>query len=265
MTKRKLSNKSKSFIREVQDQYQFVVQGNKKIQRELEAGNRKLLEFLNRVPPWIGFYSLSYQKLACIFYIILGYEDHLRKILEIGDKREINMSIFREIVKKSEGEEIYQELDELTLDEQSGFLSLLIAMTRNMQGLSGYNMSIDQLICRIPVDDEALFSAVNVDRSVVGHPIVASRISRAELCQDNPFMDRLAKAVTKTLPRRDYRLDDTRFLLEIIDEIEGLDSVANEELTDFFINDLETYPSDRNNPEAAIAKLIQRRKIKKET
>jgi len=104
-----------------------------------------------------------------------------------------------------------------------------------------------------------------VDRSVVANPIIAMEIGLAVLRQDESFMNLLAKAITRTKPRRDAGLDEARFMLQVIDEIEGLENISNEEIAEYLTNELSIYPSCGSDPEAAIKKLLQRRRKQKGT
>lgn len=265
MTKKKIPEETKSILLGVQGILDSISEDQKAIQQEIEADNEALVELFSRIPSWVGFYSISYQALAAILCCVLGYEEQLRSITSAKEKRQVNMDVFRDLIERSETEEIFEELNELESDEQMVFSSLFLAMWKNLEALQSYNLSMCQLVERAKKDDEALFAAVCVDRSVVAHPVIAARILRAELCQDNPFMDSLAKSITKTKPRRDYQLDDTRLLLEMLDEIEGLESISNEEIANYLVNEREVYSADGKDPEAAIAKMILRIRKKRQT
>jgi len=110
-------------------------------------------------------------------------------------------------------------------------------------------------------DDEALFMAVLVDRAVVQAEPIAQRICHAQMLGDESFMNQLAKAITRTKPRRpSQEYDDLRLILQLLDEASGLDTSTDEELYQLLVEDLELYPDDRKDPLAGLKKLIQKRK-----
>lgn len=260
MTKRKLSSESKAFIQEVRDCFEVMQRDRADIDAELKGGNEKLQAFIASIYPWSVFYSLSLPLVAYLFYECLGQGEQLLNVARSEDKKQAKMALFREMVEQAEEEEIYDALDELDTEERALFLALLMALTGNLDALTWYNESISDLIARADKDPDALFKAIAVDRTVLGNPKVLKEIGLASIRHDESFMDRLAKAITRTIPRRDYSLDTSRFMIEVLDEVEGLENISYEQIAEFLQNQLQVYPDGRKDPESAIKKLLQRRK-----
>lgn len=265
MTKKKLSRRTKSHLQEILEVNQALTSDQTEIDRGAASGHAKLLEFLESLPPWAGWYSYSQELILTLFLEILGLREKFLEIAKVENKQEAKMDLFREISGQIEGGELFVALDDMVSEDRSAVFSLLYALTGNMNGIKQFNQSVSELVSNATENHEALFTAVAVDRSVVANPIISKEISQAQIRDDAPFMDRLAKSITQTKPRRDYKLDDTRFMLEILDEVEGLDQVSNEQIAEFLQNDLAIYPSAGKDPESAIKKLLQRRKIQKGT
>lgn len=75
------------------------------------------------------------------------------------------------------------------------------------------------------------------------------------MMDDNSFMDRLAKAITKTKPSRPkIELDDTRFLLDLLENVAGLDNLSNKIVDELIADDLQAIPG--GNSYDRISKLL---------
>jgi len=265
VTKKKISKKSKSYIAEISDVLQSLSEDQSEVNREIASGNKKLLAFIQEMHPWAFWYCFSHSVIVALFLDCLGLLEKLVEAVKTGDKKEANMAICRELVSLANDEEFFDDMDSLDKEERAAFLSLFFAMQGNQEGLRRYSQTVSELVRAASKDHEALFKAVSVDRSVVANPFIAKEISLAALRQDESFMNLLAKAITRTKPMRNPRLDDTRFMLEVLNDLEGLDQISNDQIAEYFQNELGIYSSDGKDPEAAIKKLLQRRNQKRGT
>lgn len=265
MTKNKLSEKSKSLIGEVREVIRATQADQQEIDEEISKGNKNLAELLDSLVPWAGLYSLSHEMIIVLFLELVGLRERISDIANADDKDEARASFFRELADLAESEELFDEFDQLEPEERGIVMAIFLAMMGNMEGLKKYSLTVSEMVARAKEDHDFLFKAVVVDRSVVCNPIVAKEIGLAAIRQDESFMNLLAKAITRTKPIQKPRLDETRFMLEIIEEVQGLDDLSNEHIAEFLQNDLGIYPSDGKDPESAIKKLLQRRKAIKGT
>ena len=209
MIKKKLSKKSKFHIKEISDQIQDLAVEKAVVDRELAAENEKALKLFENVGPWADLYSLSHHELVAYFYVYLGFQEKIIELARAEDKEEANMALFRELTDQEDGGDLFNLLDSFDEDKRSGFLSILLVMQGNMEGIKRYHETVSELVARADSDTEALMNAVAVDRSVVANPVIAKVISQAQLRQDESFMNLLAKSVTRTKPRRKPELDDS--------------------------------------------------------
>lgn len=136
-----------------------------------------------------------------------------------------------------------------------------------MASFSMFSQSLSELVNKAKSDDEALFDAVLVDRSVVGCAPIVQRIQYAQLISDESFMESLSKAMTRTRPRRPAKgHDDLRYMLEAMDDMKMYESATKAELFDIFANDLELYELDgKEDPFSGFKRLLERRAKRKAT
>jgi hypothetical protein len=110
-------------------------------------------------------------------------------------------------------------------------------------------------------DDDALFDAVLVDTTAMHAEPIAERIAYATITGDRSFLDKLAKAITKTRAKKPKKdLNDLRFSLALLDDVEALEKMTHLEVHDLLIEDLELHPSPGKDTFSSLRKLIQKRK-----
>lgn len=138
-----------------------------------------------------------------------------------------------------------------------------LVLWKNLECISIFHVSLHTLVSRVTDgDDEALFKAVFIDPSVLQSERIAQRISTAVITDDGEFFEKLSKAVKKSRPIRPREhLDDVRLMLALVDDSDGLDSVADSALTDW-ATELGLYPVDGD---ALQAVRRQRQKHQKAT
>jgi len=212
----------------------------------------------------IKFANALQQKPLCFSYspvqilagclIFCGCGDKPKEWAEAADPQQVALEFF-------ENGEFDEYFDALTDEEQSTALSMIFAVASNLQSAQIFSKSIHELLLDFEHgDDDALFSAIVVDRSVMSMPLAQLRIQLAEIMGDEDFFDKLAKAIKKTRPARpDQRLDDARVILYVLDDVGVLAELTNSELTKCLVDDLQVYDDDgRADTGAAVAKFAQR-------
>jgi len=138
------------------------------------------------------------------------------------------------------------------------FVAMTVLLT-NMESMALFHMPVSGLLERVSNgDDDALFQAVILDASVLHAKPIADRISTAAFYDDRSFFNRLSKAITKTKPARPKgHLDETRLLMQFLDDAGLLEKMSDAKLTDMAVNKVGVYPAT-GDPESAIRD--QRRK-----
>ena len=214
----------------------------------------KIRNLLAGTSGWGHFYQVPGRELLAVFIVITGWTEALKEVAAQEDANRAALRLLDEDVG-------IEGLDELSDEEQRLWLMVAFAVLGNVRALGMYNRWQWQLVADADEgDDEALLNAVVVDRVAVQAGPIARRISEAQVAGDEAFMQRLAKAITRTRPRRPREdLDTARYLLDSIDEIWGLDNFTHAELCDVFVDELRVYPNGGMDPLAALKKLIQKR------
>ena len=209
------------------------------------------LQLLSIVPPWSHFYELSYIDHLFLFIIEFKLADIVRKSAHSDNQVEAFLQEMESLEEQSIPDEVLSE------EEIAYRFSLTLANIHQVSSISIFHQPLSDLVIKARKgDDEALFDAVLVDRSVMSAPSIAHRIQFAQIMHDEDFMDLLSKAVKRSRPRRPTeKLDHVRYMLEVIDEEIGLKNVTYNNLYDLLSEDLELYDDSIDG----LKKLIQRR------
>ena len=105
----------------------------------------------------------------------------------------------------------------------------------NIECMRLHSVSVEQLLSQATEgNDEALFHAIVLDASILQTKAASDRISTAAFHDDRSFFDKLSKAITRTKPSRPQpHLDETRFLMQILDDAGEYGELTDEALTDW--------------------------------
>jgi len=226
----------------------------------IEEKESKVLEILDRAPPWALWYELSWVKVLGLFLYLSNLDE---MVIDASNSDDPQNFLFDYIAKNPNP---LSDL-ELSEDEQALLLSLFMNVVNQLKSLSIFSQSLSELVSKAKSDDQAIFDAVLVDRSVVACPIIARRIQYAQLIGDESFMVSLSKAITHTRPRRPAEeYDDLRYMIEAADEMKVLESSTKEELFDIFANQLQIYNTEgKKDPLSGFKRLLERRDKRKAT
>ncbi|MCK5023695.1 MAG: hypothetical protein KAS04_05965, partial [Candidatus Aenigmarchaeota archaeon] len=137
------------------------------------------VKLLSEVPPWSLFYELPYRSFLAICIIEFNLTETIQKVAQSDDQFQSFLNFMEDL----ENESIDDE--ELT-DEEKGFrFSLVMALTNQLSSMATHSQPLSILIEKVRKgDDEALFDAVLVDRSIVSAPSITNRIQVAQLTED---------------------------------------------------------------------------------
>lgn len=220
----------------------------------------KVEELLGYCFPWSYWYQFPWKYSLGIFIILAGLEPLIR---EAAKSEQPHKPIFDYL--DTDPDPLNEA--ELSDEEKSVFISIFMSILHQLRSLSIFSIPLSDLVEKAKVDDNALLDAVVVDRSVVSCPSIAKRIQYAQLSNDEPFLNKLAKAITRTRPRRpESKYDDLRFMLVALDEIKEYAGATIQEKFDLLAVDLELFDTEHNTDAfEAFKKLLARRNIRKGT
>lgn len=96
-------------------------------------------------------------------------------------------------------------------------------------------------------NDQALFNAIRIDRTVLGCPTVVERISQAALFQEETFFSKLKAAMNQKLNKREQaNFQKMRMVCEVLMEA-GASRLSDEQLRQLFVDELGLYAWDEKN------------------
>lgn len=207
---------------------------------ELIKSHNEIFESLSKVPPWSHLYELPYRTFLAVCVVAFDLADAINSIAEAPNKTQAFIDYIDNMPDLLNTDESFSE-------EDKGFrISLVMAINCQISSIAIHGQSLSQLVSQAKNgDDNALFDAVLVDRSIVSAPSIAHRIQVAQLNEDESFMDELSKAIKKSRPckrrpEKDY--DDLRYMLTVLEEEIGLKNIKNKNLLKLMEEDLQIYP-----------------------
>lgn len=232
--------------------YYSTQEQQKEIAKEAALKEEKIQILLASVGAWGAGYEIPYLKILAMFLVVTGLWEELADAARADDPQQAVLDLI----------ESSWEPEHLTEEEEKQSIGLFLVVLGNQNSLKMFNQPLSDLVAKAAEgDEEAALQAVTVDRAAVQAEPIARLICRAQLAGDESFMNRLARAITRTKPRRPREdLDDVRFLLEMLDEAKGLENIAHKALYDVLIDDLEVYPDTGKDAMSGLKKLIQKRK-----
>lgn len=246
MTEKEFGTLTRQQLREFYALYHGADLDKKELAQLYKDKTDKFKKVLSLVGSWEAFYSLPDTTVALLFMEIVGLSPGIKDACHAYDPQQSLLKFL----------ESDMEFPELTDEEEALALVCFMAMMGNFEASVSYGVPISTLVELVfKGDDEALFKAVRTDRVSVAVEPIAERIALAQMTEDHSFMDRLAKAITQTKPVRPKTdLDDTRFLLNLLEDSVGLDNLANKDIDALIADDLQAIPG--SNTFDRISKLL---------
>jgi hypothetical protein len=257
MTEKEYGKLSLKQLRELYSSYYHLQKEKEELSETIEDRIDRIKQLFDSAPPWAYWYELSWQKGLALFLITLGLDEEFKKATASPDPHQAILDMI------AEDYELPIDEEDITDEEQGVIASLLFSVFNQLEAISIFSLPMSELVEKARNgNDEALLNAVIVDRGAVAAPSVARRIQLAHLAGDEAFLNKLAKAITRTRPRRPAEeYDDLRFMLEALEASKGLDNLSYEQLYNLFVEELQLYPGEeRMDTFEGLRKLIQRRK-----
>lgn len=213
---------------------------------------QKIAQFLDPSCPWSHWYDLPYKTMLACFLAVTDLLDPIIDISKQPNSDELMLDLL-----ESDLDLISEDTSE---EEQALLASLGMATFAQIDALSMYGEPINDLLIRLKGgDDEALFDAILVDRTVISTPSVAKRLQIAQLMDDESFFHKLTKAITRTRSRKPKKeLNDLRFMMVAIKEHSCYSATSKDELYQFVAEELELYPTNTKDSFGSFFRFIDR-------
>ena len=257
MNKQEYGKLSLKQLRELYSSYHHIQKEKEELSETIEERIERIKQLFSSAPPWAHWYELSWQKGLALFLVAMGLDEEFKKATASHDPHQALLDMM------ADDYELPIDVDDISDEEQGIVASLLFSVFNQLEAISIFNQPMSVLVEKAKNgNDEALLNAVIVDRGAVAAPSITRRIQLAHLAGDEVFLNKLAKAITRTRPRRPAEeYDDLRFMLEALEASKGLDNLSYEQLYNFFVDEFQLYPGEeRKDAFEGLRKLIQRRK-----
>lgn len=132
------------------------------------------------------------------------------------------------------------------LFEKADLIGLVAALQRTILSIMVYQKPLSTLVEEVRQgNNDALFDAVRLDRSMMACPTFAARISKAELSRDNHFFLRLRKALKGPSQKHWQSYQDLRYALFVLRDL-GFDKLSDDQLENLLVHQLKVYPNSFN-------------------
>ena len=257
MAKNEYGKLSLKQLRELYSSYHHIQKEKEELSETIEERSERIKQLFVSAPPWAYWYELSWQKGLALFLVAMGLDKKFKNAAASSDPHQALLDMM------ADDHELPIDEEDITNEEQGIIVSLLFSVFNQLEAISIFSQPMSELVEKARYgNDEALLNAVIVDRSAVAAPSIARRIQLAHLADDEAFLNKLSKAITRTRPRRpSEEYDDLRFMLEALEASKGLDNMSYEQLYSLFVDELQLYPGEeRKDTFEGLRKLIQRRK-----
>lgn len=180
---------------------------------------------------WSNIYELSFVEQLAYLFVLLGLHE---QILEVNK----SSAPYQKIIDISkDGAELDQwyETNKATINK-THLLWLAIVLQRNVLSIMLFHQSLGALVDQVRQgNDDALFKAVSIDRSILSCPTFANRLSQAELINDKSFFIHLRKALKGPSQKNWAAIGDLRYAIVLLREA-GFDKYTDDQLIALFVN-----------------------------
>lgn len=229
---------------------------------------------------WGYLYECSLKEIGILYFAACGLIPHLQASINQGV--EVNQAIM-DIASQSDQltNNIFEEafagcsdkpsIDELKsirfgfgkLFEFTDIFALTCVLLGHITALRKFGRDMSQLVDDVRNGvDESFFHAIRIDPTVLACAPFVKRMSIAQLQGDSKFIGLVGNAlkVKWKKPKVDY--DSLRVLLHSLNDSGQLDSLSQNDADVLFIQQLQVYSDDGEDPARSLYRFIQRWKNK---
>lgn len=204
--------------------------------------NEKLLQTIGTDLCWADAYELSLVELIALMLVAFNKAEWITDVARQPDPQQV---VLDEIKSSDDWAEA-----EISPAQFQFVVGLLTALLRNFESIKLHNRTLSALVSEVREgNDDSLFKAVSIDRSIVACEPVAVRISRAELVGDDTFFVKLGKALQGPSKKYSRYLDDIRFMMYVLREMCPT-QLTDAQLALLFVEELKLY----HHPDSAGAR-----------
>jgi hypothetical protein len=230
---------------------------SREVQEALRSASKeKLRELLGDGVWWAPVYELSLVQGVAFLVYVLGETDRIKAVSQLSDPQEV---FLKEI---EEDKDFEWNGGPGGAFVKADVIALTTALQRNILSIMIYKRSLSSLIAEAREgNDDALFNAIRLDRSVLSCPTAAMRISKAELLEEKPFFLRLRSALKGPSKKHWEGYRDLRYSLFVLREL-GFDQFSDAQLEYLLVDVLKVYPDNYGARKNLRKQYYESKKIK---
>lgn len=238
----------------------------------------KLDALLDEDFSWASLYELPFNQTVILIFSALGF---LPSILEaVNSNKDVNQAIIDFTNKINSDSDAYinslcnlkkepETITELKNIRFSVFYSLsdLLVLSNAVLGelsaMRKYGRTISELVDDVRKrrhKDESFWQAIHIDPTVLSTEVFTRRMSIAYMHNDKDFFKILANAVKTKWKKNKTKteLDPLRVMLHALNEIKVLNNLSMDAADKLFIQELEVYSNDGEDPARSLYRFINR-------
>lgn len=148
--------------------------------------------------------------------------------------------------------------------DKGDIVALAYAFGRSMQSMATYGRSISSLLQEVRENNnqDALFKAIRMDRTVMGCPTAMNGIARAQIRNNKAFFKHLRSALGGPSKKELAGLSQMRYAFLILREM-GIEDLSEAALEELMVDKLGAYPRFQSGARKNLrAHYLRSRKIK---
>jgi len=240
--------------------YHAMREMSHEVQAEIASKPEKLNELLNPPYFWSKVYELPFMHHLTLLIAAAGYTGEVIRAASSDDPQAAVFAWFAQ-----EDDEASPNAPE-GQDEKQRLLALLFSLDKTVESMVTHGKFIDELVRDVKNgNDQSLFKAVQIDRTVTSCPPIADRVTLAELTQDEAFFKKLSNAIRTKPKKPNEEYAELRYILYALEEAGALGQLSIERAYRLFCEELAVYPADGQDPAKSLHQFIARWKKARST
>ena len=201
------------------------------------TSKEKITKLLDKDFYWAKAYELPFHHQMALLFCALGRVKKLVEVSQASDPEQAALDwMAADDVDDWNG-------GEGGIFEKKHVIGLTVSMIRNILSIMLFHRTLNKLVEEVRAgDDDSLFLAVRIDRSIVACPTFADRIARAELENDKMFFLHLRSSLKGPSKKHWEMYKDLRYAIYMLREL-GFDKMSDAQLEDLLVHKLKLYPN----------------------
>ena len=240
-----MTENQKEYGKLTAEQFKQLIQQLPELRKEGEsledvvksASKERINELLEKDFYWAEVYELTFVEHLAFLMMALDKVEFLKEASNAADPTQHFMDHF-----DIDGDFEHWSGGWNGIFKKQDLIGLVFALQKTILSIMIYQKTMQTLVEEVRRgNDDSLFDAVRLDRSIVACPTFAARIAKAEFTSDKHFFIRLRNAFKGPTQKHWQSYQDLRFALFTLRDL-GFDSLTDDQLVDLLVMQLKVYP-----------------------